>query len=345
MSTSKSKIEWTDYTWSVVTGCTQLGAGCDNCYAKTMIIRFKRQAWEDIQTHQEKLKLPNWPNGSKIFVAHMGDLFHSDVPFAFINQVFYVMAQNPMYSFQVLTKRIGRMAYFANHWWPGIGLFKCMECGHDWVGDQPGRAYDLCENPDCDSTDIHVKAAGTWPRNVWAGTSVENEKTAPRLKLLAQIPAEVRFCSYEPALEYVDFRSYLYYRDLDRVPMDVRGKMGLSAKNGVNWMVAGGESGSGARPPNPDWFKGVLHQCQDAQVPYFFKQYGVFAPASQFPDKPVHSRVPFFNEDDSDVRENWYNGVARVGKDKAGAMLDGREYREFPLVGPHPTVPFASVPL
>lgn len=333
---TKSKIEWCDYSWSVVTGCTQLGPGCDNCYAKSMINRFKRQEWSDIQTHEDKLELPNWPKGSKIFVAHMGDLFHSDVPFKFINKVFYTMMKHAEYTFLVLTKRTGRMAYWANTWWPGSGVSRCLECGHDWIADQPGRSYDVCEAPTCDSMDIYIDRVGLWPNNVWAGASVENERVISRLDQLAEVQAPVRFCSYEPALELVDFRSKLYYKDMDSVPMDVRGKLGISGKNGVNWMIAGGESGSAARPSNPDWYKAVLSYCELAQVPFFFKQYGTFAPASQFPDYPLHTRVPFYNEEDVEQsihgEVQWYTGVARVGKKKAGAELFGREYHQFPAV-------------
>jgi protein gp37 len=112
----------------------------------------------------------------RIFVCSMGDLFHPRVPWEFIAQVFAVMMRCSQHEFQVLTKRPGRMAHFANVFWPnqgrGLGLDPMYECG--------------------------------WPSNVWAGTSVESAKYLHRLDVLARVPAKVRFVSLEPLLGHVD---------------------------------------------------------------------------------------------------------------------------------------------
>ena len=229
-----TSIEWTDTTWNPVTGCTKVSPGCDFCYAETMTRRFPaRGPFETVQLHPDRLDQPlRWKNPRMIFVPSMGDLFHREVPWDFIVRVFDVMVCCSWHTFQVLTKRPGRMAYFAEHIWPKAG----------------GRS----ERPDPTAENFKNRPI-RWPGNVWAGTSVESQKYAPRLDVLAKVPASVRFCSYEPALGPVDFRPWL---------------------DTLSWLIAGGESGPGARPADPEWFRQARDQCQVAGVRFFFKQAG-----------------------------------------------------------------------
>jgi protein gp37 len=105
-----------------------------------------------------------------------------------------------------------------------------------------------------------------WPmKNLWLGVSVEDQKTADeRIPLLLQTPAAVRWVSYEPALGPVDFGRYL--------PSDGYGQS--CAGEPINWVVAGGESGPGARPFRTEWARDVIAQCKAAGVPCFVKQLG-----------------------------------------------------------------------
>jgi protein gp37 len=114
----KSKIEWTDATWNPVTGCTKVSAGCDHCYAERMARRLKAMGQHryrngfKVTCHSEPhvLEQPlRWSKPRMVFVCSMGDLFHKDVPEAHIRAVFDVMARAPQHTFQVLTKRSGRM--------------------------------------------------------------------------------------------------------------------------------------------------------------------------------------------------------------------------------------------
>ena len=91
-----------------------------------------------------------------------------------------------------------------------------------------------------------------WPDNVWMGTSVEDERVIERIEDLRQVPAHVRFLSCEPLLGALD-------------------NLNLS---GIGWVIVGGESGPGARPMHKEWVESIQQQCQDANVPFFFKQWG-----------------------------------------------------------------------
>jgi protein gp37 len=115
-----SRIEWTESTWNPVTGCTKISAGCAHCYAERMAMRLRAMGQPNyangfhVTVHQNALQLPlRWKNPKMIFVNSMSDLFHEEVPLAFIRKVFEVMAQAPRHRFQILTKRSGRLARLA----------------------------------------------------------------------------------------------------------------------------------------------------------------------------------------------------------------------------------------
>jgi len=109
---SSSKIEWTESTWNPTTGCTKISSGCANCYAERMAIRLKSMGTPkysngfEVTLHKDCLSEPySWKKPKVIFVNSMSDLFHENIPFAFIEKVFKVMNDNPQHIFQVLTKR------------------------------------------------------------------------------------------------------------------------------------------------------------------------------------------------------------------------------------------------
>jgi len=117
-----------------------------------------------------------------------------------------------------------------------------------------------------------------WPSNVWMGVSVENQRFTCRVDDLREVPASVRFLSCEPLLGELDL-------DLAE----------------IHWVIAGGESGPGARPMDPDWVRGVRDQCCEANVPFFFKQWG------------AHDELG-----------------RRVGKKRSGRLLSGRLWNGMP---------------
>jgi protein gp37 len=159
----KSAIEWTDATWNPVTGCTQVGPGCDNCYALRFAERWRGieghpyQQGFDLKLWPERLQTPLlWKRPRRIFVNSMSDLFHKDVPDEFIRQVFEVMVAADWHVFQVLTKRSSRLASL-------------------------GQTL-------------------PWRPHIWAGVSVELDHMVGRVDHLRRTPAPVRFISAEPLL-------------------------------------------------------------------------------------------------------------------------------------------------
>jgi len=123
---NRSKIEWTETTWNPVTGCSKISTGCAHCYAERMSKRLKAMGQSNysngfqVTTHINMLDRPmKWKKPQIVFVNSMSDLFHQDVPFSFIENVFQVMQHASHHIFQVLTKRSERLADIASELsWP-----------------------------------------------------------------------------------------------------------------------------------------------------------------------------------------------------------------------------------
>jgi protein gp37 len=164
-----TQIEWTDATWNPLRGCTKISPGCVNCYAETFAERFRGvpghpyEQGFDLRLVPEKLAAPlEWRRPRRIFVNSMSDLFHEDAPLDYIRRVCDTMRAAPWHTYQVLTKRAGRLHAFLS-----------------------GPLREYAEMP-----------------HVWWGVSVENRKHGlPRIDLLRDTPAVTRFLSVEPLLE------------------------------------------------------------------------------------------------------------------------------------------------
>lgn len=131
-----SSIEWTQATWNPVTGCTKVSLGCRNCYAERMAHRLQSMGLRKyrngfiVTTHADVLPEPlKWKSPRLVFVNSMSDLFHEDVPVAFIHRVFDVMRSTPRHTFQVLTKRPERVMELSSKlaWTPNIWLGVSIE--------------------------------------------------------------------------------------------------------------------------------------------------------------------------------------------------------------------------
>ena len=131
---AQSSIEWTEMTWNPTTGCNKLSAGCKFCYAEVMSRRLQAMGVEKykdnfkLRIHEKELELPyTWKKPKVVFVNSMSDMFHKDVPIAFIQKVFKVMKENPQHVFQVLTKRADVLRYYDSEGW--------LEWTHNiWMG-------------------------------------------------------------------------------------------------------------------------------------------------------------------------------------------------------------------
>ena len=133
---TKSAIEWTESTWNPVTGCTKISSGCKHCYAERMAKRLQAMGQPNyvngfkVTCHPDVLEHPlRWKKPQMIFVNSMSDLFHRDVPRAFIDEIFFTMKETPWHTYQVLTKRSGRLAQMAASlkWTPNIWMGVTVE--------------------------------------------------------------------------------------------------------------------------------------------------------------------------------------------------------------------------
>ncbi|MFD0687360.1 DUF5131 family protein [Actinomadura fibrosa] len=314
-----SSIEWTDATWNPVTGCTKVSPGCANCYAKTFAERWRGvpghhfERGFDPMMRPELLRRPlTWRAPRRVFVNSMSDLFHDKVHSVFIARVFAVMLAAQRHTFQILTKRHARMHDLLRR--PAF---------HDLVLELAVTAY---------GADPERAERRGWPLpNVWLGVSAETTKWACiRLPALLDTPAAVRFVSAEPLLGPVNLSPWL---------TPLRTPAGDPARPGIDWVITGGESGPGARPAHPDWFRSLRDQCAAAGVAYFHKQHGAHTwqppDNGRGPDLHVHAATGATRPatDRPDDPTGWAP-VWRVGKKAAGRVLDGRTYNTMPT---HPT--------
>ena len=287
---NKTNIAWTDETWNPLTGCTPVSEGCVNCYAeacsKGRLKRFYPNGFHKIQLHPDRLDEPlHRKKPTKIFVCSMSDLFHEDVPDEFIDRVFAVMALAQKHTFMVLTKRADRMHKYFN------------KTKLSYVtGKHYGVALCFGES-DHNRTTVQLKThsnGSSFPLpNVWLGVTVENKKNDWRINYLLQTPAAKRFVSYEPALGPIKLRlSPGRRRVICPACKSERwqglgncSRCGAEAPKGIDWVIAGGETGPGARVCDEDWVQSVYEQCQSVGVPFFFKQTGaVFTPTRKVLD-------------------------------------------------------------
>jgi len=233
----KSKIEWTESTWNPVSGCSKISAGCANCYAERMAKRLQAMGQKryvngfQLTLHPEALDEPfGWKKPRVVFVNSMSDLFHEDIPLGYIEKVFAVMNSNPRHTFQILTKRSGRLREFA---------------------------------PMLD-----------WTENIWMGVTIERNDYVYRADDLRRVGSYIKFLSLEPLLGPLP--------DLDL--------------DDIDWVIAGGESGPGARVMDEEWVLEIKDKCRNYEnSAFFFKQWG------------------------------------GVNKKKAGRILKGKTWDEYPI--------------
>lgn len=321
-----SKIEWTHNTFNPWVGCTRVSPGCVNCYAETMMDkRWGKVEWgpqgQRIRTSDDYWKQPlKWNREAaaagerrRVFCASLADVFE-DKPDqrqeldAWRLSLFDLIYDTPSLDWLILTKRPENVKVMV-----------------PWMFHHP---------------DFHG-----WPSNVWIGTSVENQEYADkRIPELLEIPAAVRFLSIEPLLGPVDLTSIEWpdkgghrvdvlrggYWSKDGLLISARsaklgeprgGFVNHSDMNTIHWVIVGGESGPNARPMHPEWVRSIRDQCQEAGTPFFFKQWGEWVNDYEI-GVPGNSAMTFLEK----------KTLYKVGKKRAGRLLDGREWNEFPVV-------------
>ncbi len=276
-----SKIEWTDHTHNHWLGCTKVSAACDHCYAESLATRYGWVKWgageaRKMTSEANRRKPLSWDRKAaaegmrrRVFCNSLADVFDAEVSDEWRLSLFALIDATRNLDWLLLTKR------------PQVAK----------------KFYDRFY----------------WPTNIWLGTTVENQTMAElRIPILLSIPAKIRFLSCEPLLGPVDLTAVSqtvapgFFGDV--LQWYHRGKVheyeGISYPT-INWVIAGGESGAGARPMRQEWARGLRDQCRNAGVPFFFKQWG----------------------------EHDCMGT-RVGKSRAGSLLDNRQWHEFPSAAP-----------
>jgi protein gp37 len=315
-----TSIEWAEKVWNPVTGCTKVSEGCRNCYAERIAARFwGNRKFSEIQWHSERLEEPfHWKKPARIFVDSMSDLFHPKVPPCFRAEVFDVMNDERAahHTFIVATKRPEQISPWLR--W----------LDENWPGDTP--------------VNVSREVNGNLGANVWGLVSVEDQETArTRIPLLLENPFVIRGVSCEPLLgplnlsryfvscnEECDGEGYQYMGDdssghphYERCGMWEYCRDFSTYEHPVDWVILGGESGPDARPMHPDWARSIRDQCQAAGVPFFFKQWGEWT-------TEIPQGISLANREMTYAHQTSF---IRVGKKLAGSLLDGKEWKEFPL--------------
>jgi len=299
----KTRIEWTKFSWNPFHGCTKISDGCKYCYAERMARRLAGRFGYpeyphhfDVVMREDRMNEPaTWKEPRMVFVGSMGDLFHEDVETWFILSIFHVMAGNSQHTFQVLTKRPERMYNILKRYEPA--------------------------------------------KNIWLGVTAENQKAADeRIPILLETPAAVRFVSCEPLLGWLDptdisLGNYRYLNALNghisKLNKNGTGYAHERKTNHLNLVIDGGETGPNARPSHPDWFRQIRDECIKANIAYFHKHNGEWtANAEQILELDMKNPQGYkFAKVGYGGKEIW---MARIGKKKAGHLLDGKEWRQMP---------------
>lgn len=301
-------IEWCDATLNLWWGCTKVSEGCKHCYADTWSKRYGKAVWGpkgtrvEVKTWRSTLnkiseRAKREGRRLRVFCQSMSDTFEGPETMGGVDSENWAVT---------CRLRLDLMTAIQDH--PELDFLLLTK--------RPENAASYFGARASDKTGILHHC-----RNIWIGTSVEDQRTADeRIPHLERIPAAVRFLSCEPLIGDVDLGPWLgdcidcdewinTHRERGAVNHYCEGHHSPC----IDWVICGGESGPNARPMRPEWARSLRDQCQAAGVPFLFKQWGEFAPG--FMNAPPDAQ-----------------GLRRVGKKRAGRLLDGREWSEFPEV-------------
>jgi protein gp37 len=300
---AKTTIEWADYTFNAWRGCTKVSPECDICYAEALGKRNPAVlgVWGKYGSRpvaaENYWRQPVIWNRKAAAAGERRRVFCQSLSDVFEDDK--TMPESARYNVYIARQRLFALIKKTPElYW--LLLTKRPEN----IGNVVSQIWSR--------TRINLFSLP----NVWLGTSVGVKKTKPRIDILRGTPAAIRFLSIEPLLE-----------DLGELNLD-----------GIDWVIVGGESGPNARPMHPDWVRSIRDQCVAAGVPFFFKQWGEWVPGAQ--------NVAILNDlSDNDLWASDSGNILRciepnphgvrlvkVGKKKAGRLIDGREWNEFPEV-------------
>ena len=239
-----SQIEWTDATWNPVAGCSVMSAGCTNCYAMTMARRLEAMGVE------KYVGLTRISGGRAVWNGVVReDKSALRIPYSWAKpKKIFVNSMSDLFHEKVNVSFI-------------LDVWKVMR-------ETPRHKYQiLTKRPDIMAELLNTEVGETLP-NVWLGTSVESADVADRIDHLRDVPAIVRFISFEPLI----------------------GPVGTVNLSSVDWAIVGGESGPRARPIKKEWIDEVLAQSRQYGVAFFFKQWGTWGEDNKRRSKKANGR-------------------------------------------------------
>ncbi|MCF8719240.1 DUF5131 family protein [Nitrospina gracilis] len=290
-----NKIEWCDRTINIGAGCDKISAGCANCYAIPIAHRFPDHPKFSGLTRKTKSGI-EWTGRVNIDEGALDKIASLKKP----SRIF-----------------LNSMGDLFHHGMPSLFLEKLFRV----MGGHPRHTFIILTkrpNQMREWLETYVvrnrETLEVWPLpNVWLGVSVESMDHVWRIQELLKIRARVRLVSAEPLLAPLQLTPYL-------------------GADKINWVITGGESGPKARPSDPNWFREVRDDCQASKVSYFHKQNGEFL---QMVD--VGGWVEYTEQVQEEILRRYVRAISgptmiRVGKKRAGRMLDGVEHNEFPEV-------------
>jgi protein gp37 len=350
-----SAIEWTDATWNIVTGCSLVSPACSNCYAMrlagtrlkhhpsraglTREIKGKHVWTGEVRINWEWIEQPlQWTRARKIFVAAHGDLFHDKLTASEIATIFAVMiAAHHLHGhiLQVLTKRARRMRELLNDpdFWKQVNA--------EAEAHVLERTDALARRRDDARATLGEYGADNPPPGIWIGVTAERQpEWDERTEHLRRTPASFRFVSIEPMLDSISMRLVeTLILAGESGPMRI-----VPLPTWLDLVIAGGEGGPGARPTPVALFRSLRDQCSAAGVAFDFKQWGEWIDADEFsrmvaPERIAAGPLTFAAATKLGVDclvpcEHHSDGSSslRVGKRRAGRLLDGVEHNGFPEV-------------
>jgi protein gp37 len=233
---ASSAIEWTEATWNPVAGCSKISPGCAHCYAERLSLRFGRstKAWTPANAAENVV----------LYHGRLGQPSRWRRPrMIFVNSMSDLFHE--LVPFEFIDLVFEEMASANHH-------------TYQVLTKRPERALEYMQGAGCPHTDPLP--------NVWLGVSIENSRFTWRAEILREVPAAIRFVSAEPLLGSL-------FESGERRLGSVRGKAPLDVR-GIDWLIAGGESGIKYRPVDVRWVRELRDECRAASVAFFFKQWG-----------------------------------------------------------------------